>query len=230
VGTNNSTRTYSSNTVFIAIGLVLVAMTFFMFVCKHFGMLNPRATWDKEFQELKNVVLAYHRDNNDRPAPALSPQAIAGALEFYAGSQLKLRPDSKWQAIATHRETLNGKPVIMIRFVPKGASDTAARLGSHPEEAITFAIFPIAERQLQKAFKFTHGSFLWYTYLWNQQNTSFVVNSALTSPGSDQLSVVSANYLNDYFVFVTGAKAPRTLATQIFEAVSFYHEDFMRVL
>jgi hypothetical protein len=215
-------RTHSSRTVFIAIGLVLVAMTGFMFICKHFGILNPRATWDLEFQNLKTIILTYDAATPKQPAADISPAAVKKHLEFYAGSQIALRESGLWVVKDFEKKELDGKPVVMLKL--------ALNSGELPAREMTFAIFPIADRQLQKTYKFVVGSFLWRAYCWNTQGTNFVVSDENVAGSADQVQMIAANYLNDYFVFAVGHSSPKQMAIDLGNALSFYHEDFIKVL
>lgn len=217
-----ATGAYPSSTVFWAIGLLLVAMTGFMMVAKHYGILNPKATWDLEFQNLKNIVLEFDRSAPKHPNRDLAPANLRTHLEFYAGTQLSLSGAKEWEALDYERIELNGKPVIMIKLTNHTDSTNPRQL--------TFGIFPIAVRQLQKTYKFSLGSFLWHTYRYNLQNTSFVVDNEQQPTASDQVHLIAANYMNDYFVFAVGRGPAQELATDVSRAISFYHEDFIKVL
>jgi hypothetical protein len=215
-------RVHSSRTVFLAIGAVLLMMTFFMFVCKHFGILNPRATWDAEFVSLKSVILEYDATAPGESAQLISPAAVKQHLEFYAGSQITIRKSSSWVVQDFKQSELNGKPIVMVKLAQIAANT--------PAQHMTFAIFPIADRQFQKTYKFALGSFLWRAYRWNMQNTKFIVTSENDESASDQVHMIAANYLNDYFIFAVGHASPKQLSIDVGAALSFYQEDFVKVL
>jgi hypothetical protein len=210
-------KTVSSTVIFFWIGAALVSMFGFMLVCKSMGVLNPRENWEHEFSELSEILITTHHENL-RVNPG--SEQLTLLLKKYAGHQLELKLKAEFQPVGGMKKFLNKKQLSVINFSTEGTD----------QHRFTFAIYPIATRQFAKTYKFAQGSFLWHAYSWQTGLVSMKVVSENQKPPENQLNIVAANYMNDYFIFVVGDQSHVELVNSLYSTMSLYKSDFIKTL